>query len=81
MTVAYRIVHGRAKHYRYWGAKYYRIRKRKKDNVYTFRPIREYGPDRRSYRLAVEDAKFWARKLKIGFDHNIRLGTKYLYIS
>jgi len=77
MTVAYRVVHGKAKNYRYWGAKYYRSRRQKKrDGEWTWRPIREYGPDRRSYQLAIKDAKEVAKKKKIGFTDGIVLGVK-----
>ena len=74
ITVAYRIVRGKAKKFQYWGAKLYRTRKRK-DGIYTFRPCRELGTDRRSYKLACQDAKTYCRKMKYGFYPNIRLGS------
>jgi len=74
ITVAYRIVHGNAKNYSYWGAKSYRLKMRK-DGIYTYRPGKEYGPDRRSYKLAIQDAKQWAAKLHVAYEPNIRLGT------
>jgi hypothetical protein len=74
ITVAYRIVHGNAKQYRYVGAKLYRARKRK-DGVYTYRPHAILGPDRRSERLAMLDAKKFCKKMKYGFQPNVRLGT------
>lgn len=75
ITVAYRIVHGNAKNYRYVGAKLYRARKRKKDGIYTYRPHAILGPSRRSERLAYNDAKAFCKKMKYGFEPNVRLGT------
>lgn len=75
ITVAYRLVHGNAKQFAYCGAKLYGARKRK-DGKYTYRPIRTLGPDRRSPRLAFDDAKHFCKKMHLGFQENIRLGVE-----
>jgi hypothetical protein len=74
ITIAYRITHGKAKQYSYVGAKLYRAKQRK-DGVYTWRPVKELGPDRRSYNLAFNDAKAFSKKMHIAYMPGIRLGS------
>lgn len=75
VTVAYRKVRGNAKNYSYCGAKVYQAVSRLSDGVLTWRPLYESGPDRRSTRLACEDAIELSNELKLPFIEGIRLGT------
>ena len=76
VTVAYRLVKGKAKNYPYTGAKYYYARKRQKDDIMTWRPLYDANtPDRRSKRLALLDAQNKARQHKITYVPGVRLGS------
>lgn len=75
VTVCYRVVRGKAKQYPYWGAKVYETAPRKSDGLLTFRPVEELGPNRRSERLAYQDAREYAKELGLPFIAGVRLGT------
>lgn len=73
VTTAYRIVKGAAKQYPYSGAKVYESYTGK-DGALKARPLYEPGPDRRSERLAKEDAISHAKYRNLPFYEGIRLG-------
>lgn len=73
VTVAYRQVHGAAKQYPYNGAKVYEAYVGK-DGALKAKPVYEHGPDRRSERLAEEDAIEHAKEKGLPFQHGIRQG-------